>query len=80
MEHRFPTSLDAYAAGYRRPNPAAGDVDISGTDPDGNQLIGYKFRAADGTESVTVSLTEARNQGGTTGAFTEMFPPPTPTD
>ena len=65
----FETYADAMDAGYRRVNRYA-DKDISG-----HNSYGYDYENADGERTVTVSLTQEKNQMGTLGCYTPMYPP-----
>jgi len=69
MTTRFATLGDAITAGYRKCGAKYGDADTSG-----GSCFGYTYTAADGRESVSVYLTEARNHGGGTGAFVALMP------
>ena len=73
-EHRtrYATYADAIADGWRRINRRT-DIDISGVGPQGETMFGYRFRAPDGQESTTISLTDEPNTLGRNGCCAEMF-------
>lgn len=58
---KFATYAEALAAGYRPCGRDYGDKDHSNG---GAEYFGYKYVAADGRESVTVTLTEVKNATG----------------
>ncbi|CAN5860057.1 hypothetical protein BH23ACT8_BH23ACT8_15650 [soil metagenome] len=66
----FPTIADALAAGWRHCLHEDGADDTSGADS-----YGYRYRSAQGEESVTVWLTDQPNRMGAPGCFLPMFPP-----
>ena len=66
----FATVTEAEAAGFRRVGRTDHDASRETVQP-GAQ--GYDYRADDGSRSVTVFLTAARNAIGAMGAYLQMF-------